>query len=426
VAAGLIRKEEIGRRRRCSEAPAAYPSRVLRPLTPTQRVVDLLIAGAYVLVFAVFFIRAYSYTGSPLILLVVVLLGGALALRRWSPGLALAAAWAGAIAQMLAGDNADLYDAAIPPIVYACAVYGTRAVRWAAFSSSLVGAGIAGAYTARSSFATAIGGSVIDLQNALDSFGVVAALTAVTLLLAWTLGLLVRTAQRSRRNRQEADEAGERVAAEQERTRIARDMHDVVAHSLAVVIAQSDGARLLRRTDPEAVDEALETIGSVSRAALADVRVLLQQLRYEGTTSVQPGLADLGTLLDQFRSSGLRVDLRQEGDVAVGTAAQLAAFRIVQESLTNALRHGDLEQPATVSLARTPHGLEVEVVSALDPARPPRPSPGGHGLIGMRERAAAVQGDLRAGPDGDRFRVRAFLPVAGTGAITLPDGMVLR
>ena len=89
----------------------------------------------------------------------------------------------------------------------------------------------------------------------------------------------------------------------------------------------------------------------------------------------------------------------------------------MQESLTNALRHGDLEQAASVVLARTPHGLEVEVVNAIDPARPLRPSPGGHGLIGMRERAGAVQGDLKAGPDGDRFRVRAFLPLGATAAI---------
>jgi signal transduction histidine kinase len=249
-------------------------------------------------------------------------------------------------------------------------------------------------------------------------FAIIGALTAVTLLLAWTLGVLVATSQRSRRNRAEADEAGRQVAAEQERTRIARDMHDVVAHSLAVVIAQSDGARLLRKTDPESVDEALETIGAVSRAALSDVRVLLQQLRYEGTTSVQPGLADLDVLVGQFRGSGLVVDTTRDPDLdGLGTATQLAAYRIVQESLTNALRHGDLDRPASVVLARTPHGLDVEVVNAIDPARPPRTAPGGHGLIGMRERAAAVQGHLETGLDGDRFRVRAFLPAAATAAI---------
>ena len=149
--------------------------------------------------------------------------------------------------------------------------------------------------------------------------------------------------------------------------------------------------------------------------------MLLQQLRYEGTTSVQPGLADLDVLIDQFRASGLPVELhRDPGADGVGTAAQLAAFRIVQESLTNALRHADTSRPAVVVLARTPHGLEVEVLSSLDPARPVRPSPGGHGLIGMRERASAVQGDLKAGPDGDRFRVRAFLPTSATAALQLP------
>ncbi|WP_375390346.1 sensor histidine kinase [uncultured Amnibacterium sp.] len=396
---------------------------MFRPLTQTQKVVDLAIAAAFVVVFGLFSLRgALEIPGS---VAAIVVLGAALAVRRWSPALALIVGWAGAIAQMSALDSPNLYDAAIPAIVYGCAAYGTRGVRWAAFTSSLVGAGVAGVFVARYPFVRAITGSIGDLPSAVNAFAIVGTLTAVTLLLAWTLGVLVATAQRSRRNRQEADEAGEQVAAEQERTRIARDMHDVVAHSLAVVIAQSDGARLLRRTDPESVDEALETIGAVSRAALADVRVLLQQLRYEGTTSVQPGLADLDVLLAQLQGSGLRVDVTRDDDLgALGTATQLAAYRIVQESLTNALRHGDLERPASVLLVRTPHGLEVEVVNAVDPARPPRSSPGGHGLIGMRERAGAVQGDLRAGPDGDRFRVRAFLPASVTAAIPIlrPEG----
>lgn len=396
-------------------SPSAYRGVVFRQLTPTQRVVDLLIAGAYLLTFTL--VPVLGYTGGTL-LLTVVFLAGALAMRRWSPALALTLAWAGAVTQMVGLSEPNVLDAAIPPIVYACAAYGTRAVRWAAFTSALVGSGIAGVFVGRNNLYALLRGSNDAAASTVQSFLTVAALTAVTLLLAWTLGVLVATGQRSRRNRQEADAAGEQVAAEQERTRIARDMHDVVAHSLAVVIAQSDGARLLRRTDPEAVDEALETIGSTARAALADVRVLLQQLRYEGTTSVQPGLADLDSLLAQFRGSGLEVEVSRDSDLGgLGTATQLAAFRIVQESLTNALRHGDLGQPASLLLARTPQGLEVEVANAVDPAKPPRSAPGGHGLIGMRERASAVQGDLRAGPDGDRFRVRAFLPTAATAAL---------
>lgn len=391
---------------------------MFRPLSQTQKVVDLTIAGVFLLVFGLLSLRELTSVSGAWA--AVVLLAAALAFRRWSPALALIGAWAGAVAQMLALDTPNLYDAAIPAVVYACAAYGIRSMRWAAFTSSLVGAGVAGVYMARSSFLRAVTGSISDLPSAAAAFGIVGALTAVTLLLAWTLGVLVATAQRSRRNRQEADAAGEQVAAEQERTRIARDMHDVVAHSLAVVIAQSDGARLLRRTDPESVDEALETIASVSRAALADVRVLLQQLRYEGTTSVQPGLGDLDALFAQFRGSGLELAVTKDPDLgALGTSTQLAAFRIIQESLTNALRHGDLARPASVVLARTPHGLEVEVVNTIAPAQSPRSTPGGHGLIGMRERAGAVQGDLRAGPDGDTFRVRAFLPTSATAAIAV-------
>ncbi|MFD1722693.1 sensor histidine kinase [Amnibacterium endophyticum] len=386
---------------------------MLRDLTRTERAVDLLIALAYAVVFAAGPVTSGAW--DPGAVVPALLLAGALALRRLSPPVALGIAWAAALVQMALDTDPNLLDAAIPPVVYACAAYGSRATRWSAFVSALVGGGIAGAFAARHSLGQLLRG---DPTEALRSFLIIGSLAAVTLLLAWTIGVLVATSRQSRSNRQRAVEADQQTAAEQERTRIARDMHDVVAHSLAVVIAQSDGARLLRRTDPEAVDEALETIGGVSRAALADVRVLLQQLRYEGTTSVQPGLADLPALLDQFRTSGLDVEAHlDEAASQTSTSVQLAAFRIVQESLTNALRHGDRGRPASVVLTRTGHGLEVEVRSALDPERPPRPSSGGHGLIGMRERASAVQGDLKAGPDGEHFRVRAFLPAGATAAL---------
>ena len=102
---------------------------------------------------------------------------------------------------MLVLDDPNLYDAAIPAIIYACATYGSRGTRWAAFTSSLVGAAVAGVYVARDMFLSATRGSLTDLQDAVRLFAVYGALTAVTLLLAWTLGLLVSTAQRSRRNR---------------------------------------------------------------------------------------------------------------------------------------------------------------------------------------------------------------------------------
>ncbi len=399
---------------------------MLRPLNQTQRLVDLLIAGGFVFAFGLLTLQTRSVAESALALLAVLALGGALALRRWSPPLALTLAWIAAVVQIIGSEGATLFDAAIPVVVYSCAAYGTRGVRWAAFVSSLVGAVLAGLVETTRFAIFLEDAAPTFLRTALGSFLPVALLTGATLLLAWTLGVLVATAQRSRQNRLEADEAGRQVIAEQERTRIARDMHDVVAHSLAVVIAQSDGARLLRGTDPDAVDEALGTIGAVSRAALADVRVLLQQLRYEGTTAVQPGLRDLDALGARFERSGLQVQVsRDDGLETLGAAVQLAAYRIVQEALTNALRHGDLTRPASVVLARTPHGLEAEVVNGIDPARPPSRSSAGHGLVGMRERAGAVEGELRAGPEGDRFRVHAFLPGGATAAMpVVPVGEV--
>lgn len=391
---------------------------MIRELTSTQKAIDVTVAGACALLF-VLLLDDYGAGG----LVAAVLFAAALAARRWSPPIALGLAWSAAVSQMAALAPPGPVDAAILPVVFACASYGRRAVRWAAFASALAGAGIAGAYVSRTSLAYGLSESPEALRSAVQSLAVTTLLTAITLLLAWTLGVLLRTSRRSRRARREADEAGRLAAAERERTRIARDMHDVVAHSLAVVIAQSDGARMLRRTDSEAVDEALETIGSVSRAALADVRGLLRQLRDEGATTRQPRVADLLALLDRFRASGLEVEARI--DAATNDAAdpvQQAAFRIVQESLTNALRWGDHSRPVRVVLQLTSRGIEVEVLSGLDPTRPARASSlAGHGLIGMRERAASVCGGLAAGPERDHYRVHAVLPTPASDELAVAD-----
>ncbi|WP_316313707.1 sensor histidine kinase, partial [Clavibacter michiganensis] len=133
------------------------------------------------------------------------------------------------------------------------------------------------------------------------------------------------------------------VVVEQERNRIARDMHDVVAHSLAVVIAQADGARYARLVDPEAADEALRTISTTARQALGDVRILLAQLRHSEDDAPQPELKELSDLIDQMRSTGLTIEFVETGQPGeFGTGQQLAVYRIVQEALTNVLRHGDV------------------------------------------------------------------------------------
>jgi signal transduction histidine kinase len=240
--------------------------------------------------------------------------------------------------------------------------------------------------------------------------------------LSWTFGLLGKTWRGAREagqarvlaERQKID-AQRSVVVEQERNRIARDMHDVVAHSLAVVIAQADGARYARAKDPDAVDAALTTISSTAREALGDVRILLGQLRHNQDEAPQPVLADLGRLVDQVRGSGLPVRFEQEGEsVPLGTGKQLAVYRIVQEALTNALRHGDTSRETLVSLHWGQKDLAVAVSSALRLAEPAaEPELGlGHGLSGMRERAILAGGSLTAEPHAGRFLVTASLPLA--------------
>ena len=217
------------------------------------------------------------------------------------------------------------------------------------------------------------------------------------------------------------------VVVEQERNRIARDMHDVVAHSLAVVIAQADGARYARAQNPEAVDEALSTISTTAREALGDVRILLTRLRQDDAAGPQPVLADLDRLVAQMRSTGLDIDWTTTGTpTTLGSGAQLAVYRIVQEALTNALRHGDAGRAVYLSLAWTDGWVAVTIDNAVgvtDTAE--RAGEIGHGLPGMRERALLAGGSLAAESIGGRFIVAARLPAITTNALVRPAATLL-
>ncbi len=350
--------------------------------------------------------------------LVCVLLAGALALRRLSPGAALAVAWTGAGTQMAFARPPGFVDLAILAVLYATAAHGTRLVFWLGFASAIAGAIVITVYLFRGPF-----------QPGYDPLSLIGPAAAVLvaalfgLLLAWTAGALVRTARRAREHRGAQRRAEADAALEQERLRIARDMHDVVAHSLAVVIAQADGARYAAAADPAATAAALETISTTARTALADVRTLLTRLRRSDADGPQPALADLDALFVQLRTAGL--DLRVEPSAAfagtVSPAVQLAAYRILQEALTNALRHGDAG-PVHVRLAGDADRIELSVRNRLVAARAlhgvggPRLAPSdedsgaGHGVTGMRERASAVGGTLTAGPRGGSYTVTASLP----------------
>lgn len=229
-----------------------------------------------------------------------------------------------------------------------------------------------------------------------------------------------RTAEAQARERLAAETAAQReLAAADERARIAREMHDVVAHTLSVVVAQADGGRFVAQSDPDAAERTLATIGEVSRTALAEMRSLLGVLRAsDGTAAMapQPSLEDIPRLVAEAREQGMDVSLVTTGTPhPLPIGAGLAAHRIVQEGLTNVRRHGGPGVRAFVQLAWQPNGLSVQVAddgrgaAVVDDGT-------GHGIIGMRERVAQFGGTLTAGPRaGGGFVVHAHLPISAQG-----------
>lgn len=206
------------------------------------------------------------------------------------------------------------------------------------------------------------------------------------------------------------------LVVEQERTRIARDLHDVLAHSLAVIAAQADGTRYLSKDQPAAVLTSLDTIARSARSALVDAQRVIEGVHEDGMPTPQPRLSDVPALIDGMQRGSLKVHPSESGrPVELSPGQQLAVFRIVQECLTNALKHGGRGSDVRLHFDWSGPGLTLHVASALAPAgreeaaNPASPR-AGRGLPGMRERAHLAGGWLTAGPDGEHFRVTVFLP----------------
>ncbi|MFC0849781.1 sensor histidine kinase [Streptomyces noboritoensis] len=238
---------------------------------------------------------------------------------------------------------------------------------------------------------------------------------------AWVLAI-VAIAELTRVRREQWARAGaERAAAarrraDEERLRIARELHDVLAHSISVINVQAGVGLALLDSDPEQARTALTTIKSASKEALGEVRQVLDTLRAPGDAprSPAPGLDRLPELVEQAAAAGLTVGTATTGSPrALPPGADLAAFRIVQEALTNVVRHSG-SPTARVLLAYAPDVLELRVDDD-GPAGPGDAGGSGNGLIGMRERAAALGGTIEAGPRPDGgFRVVARLPLTRT------------
>jgi signal transduction histidine kinase len=270
----------------------------------------------------------------------------------------------------------------------------------------------------------------IDLTNhsLLEWLTAGAMLLAGPALLAWVLGDSMRYRRayyasledRAARLERERD-AQAQVAAAAERARIARELHDVIAHNVSVMVVQADGASYALGTDPARAGEALAAISATGRQALAEMRRLLGMLRRDEDSAAserapQPGIGELGELLDQARTAGLPVSFTIEGEPRpVPGGAALAAYRIVQESLTNTRKHAGPVASASVLLRYLPDTL---VLAISDDGRGDLgggavPGAPGHGLTGMRERVAMYGGSVTAGPRaGGGFEVVAVLPLA--------------
>src|SRR3954447_9121535 len=217
--------------------------------------------------------------------------------------------------------------------------------------------------------------------------------------------------ERAERLDRERELLAERAVAE-ERVRIAQELHDVVAHNVSLIVVQ---AQALAATVPgERVAAATGDIAQLGREAMGEMHRTLKLLRAGGEQAArapQPGLADLDDLLGRSRAAGLQVELAVEGDPRpLAQSVDLSAFRILQEALTNVIKHAG-RAPTTVLLGYRGDALELTVTDTGDGSPAPTPAPGGHGLVGMRERAALFGGTLTASPHGDHgFEVHAVLP----------------
>jgi signal transduction histidine kinase len=279
--------------------------------------------------------------------------------------------------------------AASPPIAI-----GTVVAAWGSFGGPLLAAAIAGRDVAATDVVTWHVVMVLSVAAGYAvrySHGANAAVTAAREALAWQ-------------------------AAADERRQVARDVHDVVAHTLAVTMLHITGARMaVLRGAPDVAVEALEEAERQGRASLADIRRIVRMLRADDASAldaVQPGLADVEALIDRYRSAGLAVDLALTVDRPRSSpSAELALYRVLQEALTNAARHGD--GSAAVQLLAVPDRMVLRIDNPVSPA--PAASLKGSGLAGMRERVAAAGGTIEAGIRNGRWVVRA----------TIPDGVAL-
>ncbi|MCC3280777.1 sensor histidine kinase [Arthrobacter caoxuetaonis] len=361
-----------------------------------------------------------------------------LAWRRTRPVPAAAVQAAACLIQLPAVPVTGLFaDIFVLPMVYALAAY---APRWASLAGLLLAMVGGVLFVLQYFFLPSLQGGALTMQLGGTAIAVylvgIVSIEAIVLV-CWTLGDLARTRRlameslRDRARRLEVERQQERdLAAADERTHIAREMHDIVAHSLSVIITQADGARYASAANPDIAVSTLGTIAETGRGSLREMRRLLGVLRGDEHSSTRPlpTLADVGDLVEGVKRAGLDVQVRTAGSMrrALPAGAELTAYRVMQESLTNVLKHAGPQARAWMDLEWTPRGLALTVqddgrgagadqspaaASSLPDGLASQTAGPGQGINGMRERLALYDGTLEASPvPGGGFRVAAFIP----------------
>jgi signal transduction histidine kinase len=366
-----------------------------------------LVDSVLALVLGAFGLATRGLAQGPFVLALVI----PVVFRRKHPVGAFAVATAAGAAQVLVNVRPNMADVAIVVLLYTLAAYRPRQISVAGLAVCIIGS------------AAAVSRWAPVRLTLLDWIMVGSIMFAGPSLLAWVLGDSMRYRRayyasledRAARLERERD-AQAQIAAAAERARIARELHDVVAHNVSVMVVQADGASYALAREPDKARQALAAIASTGRQALDEMRRMLGVLRSgDGETGLAPlpGIGQLGELLQQTRASGLAVAFAVEGVPApLPGGVALAAYRIVQESLTNTRKHGGQNASAQVTLRYCEDMLVLRITddgrgaaAAADGA--------GHGLTGMRERVALYGGTLRAGPrPGGGYQVTARLPLA--------------
>ncbi|ATG51598.1 two-component sensor histidine kinase [Brachybacterium vulturis] len=386
--------------------------------------VDLFAFGGAALLLLVFSL-ASGGVGWWTLFTVPMVAAGALCRVRPLPGVLVIGALA--VLHLLVNVPVVLGDVMTFYAMFCAVAHGRSLVHGLGIAAGMLGVFAQAAFWALDALRSPYGGPL----EALVSFVGLALVGTITIIAIWALANLQRARLRQLaltrdRAEQALREREQRtaLAVADERARIAREMHDVVAHSLSVIIAQADGGRFIAAQKPEQAAEVLGTIGETGRAALADMRSLLGVLRQEDETSFgpQPGPEMLPELVERVRGTGLQIELEIDGSLeGLPQALGVSVFRLAQESLTNVLKHAGPGASAVVRVHRDRQQLMIEV-SDDGQGTDPDSDGQGHGLTGMRERMSVFGGSLQAGPlPSHGYRVRATVPLAHEGGSSARD-----